>query len=127
MASSLRLITVNKGEQAIIKVNSAIPITLEFDGHSMTIWARGGMVFQRMEVVEEETQVEEELDIEPYEETQPMFTSSPSPPKKKKSVDFVVPNDITIRSRLTMKDRKDIQDLQSELFYLDAGETQIMD
>lgn len=125
MASSLRIITVKRGEQAIVKVNSDIPITLEFDGHSITLWARGGMVFQRMEVVEQETQVEEECDIEPYEETQLMFTPEPSP--RKASLGAVLPHHVTIRSRLTMENRKDLQDLQTELFYLDAGDTQVMD
>lgn len=123
MASSLRIITVKKGEQAVVKVNSDIPITLELDGHSITLWARGGMVFQRLETVEQETQVEEECDTDPYEETQLMFTPSP----RKTSPDVVMPHHVTIRSRLTMTDKKDLQELQTELFYLDSGDTQIMD
>lgn len=110
MASSLRIVTIKRGEQAVIKVNSEFPVTLEFDGHSITLWAKNGMVFQRLEAVETETQVEEEEDAEPYEETQLMFT----------------PEKVTIRSRLTVENRKDIQDLQMDLFdHLEEGDTQL--
>ena len=118
MATSLRIVTIAKGEQAIIKVNSAIPLTLEFEGHSITLWARSGMVFQRLETTAVETQVEEEIDAEPYEETQVMDSESD---------DVVLPEHVTIRSRLTTENKIDLQDLQTELFYLDAGETQLME
>jgi len=115
MASSLRIVTIKKGEQAVIKVNSEFPVTLEFDGHSITLWAKGGMVFQRLEAVETETQIEQEEDAEPYEETQLMFTPEKSPPPH-----------VTIRSRLTIENRKDIQDLQLNLYdHLDEGDTQL--
>lgn len=84
------------------------------------------MVFQRLEAVEKETQVEEEYDAEPYEETQLMFTPEPSP--RKASFGDVLPQHVTIRNKLTFENREDLQALQMDLFdNMEAGDTQIMD
>lgn len=124
----LRLITIAKGEQAIVKVNSDIPITIEFEGQAVTLWAMKGMIFQRIEHPgDDSTQVEvedSEKDSEPYEETQLMFTPSP---KKRRNNSIVPPEHITIRQSLSVDDRKILEELQADLFWDEAGGTQLMD
>jgi len=126
----LRLITVAKGEQAIVKVDSDIPITIEFKGQAITLWAMSNMIFQRIEHPDcgVEVEVEDsvtEIDSEYYEETQLMFT--PSPQKKRRNSSIVPPEHITIRKSLSVDDRKILDELQSELFWDEAGGTQLMD
>jgi hypothetical protein len=61
---TLRLITINEGEEAIIKVNSAVPITLDFKGHVITAWAGNGMIFQRLSTSEEVVDTKEKRVVE---------------------------------------------------------------
>lgn len=116
-ANQLRIITIARDEQVVIKVNSRYPITLELDGHTIQMWASGGMVFQRTETVETETQIEEEGDIECDDETQLMDDEA------------VLPSNITIRNKLTCIDKQDLVHLQMELYdgSMEAGETQLVD
>jgi len=119
MATQLRIFTVKEGEQAIIQVYSHIPITLDFNGKSVTLWCRDGMVFQRIEDTVVETQIDEpplseveETQRMDEEETQtqidmspPRFTTMPVPPEH-----------ITIRQEFSRIDLEDLEELQTELF-----------
>lgn len=46
---SVRIVTINQGEEAMIRVNSGKPITLEFPGHLVTVYEMDGVIFQRVE------------------------------------------------------------------------------
>lgn len=46
---SVRIITINEGEEALIRVNSGKTITLEFHGHLVTVYEMDGVIFQRVE------------------------------------------------------------------------------
>lgn len=72
---AVRIFTINEGEEAMIRVNSGKPITLEFPGHLVTVYEDRGVIFQRVEKQseeEEQTQEVEEVEADPYEETQVM-------------------------------------------------------
>jgi hypothetical protein len=49
MASAVRIITINHKEEALIRVNSNRPITLEFPGHLVSVYEQDGLIFQRVE------------------------------------------------------------------------------
>lgn len=143
MDKRLRLLTINQGEEAHIKVNSSIPITLDFNGHCITLWAVGDMVFQRTEKTEVDSEpVRIEPDDEgPMVETQPMFDDddmtddggetqieetqiqfTPSPPPFSSPV---LPEHITLRKN-PLSHLRELEDLQMELFGdMYSGDTQI--
>ena len=73
---SVRIFTVNQGDEALIRVNSGKPITLEFPGHLVTVYEDKGVIFQRIEKQqdpEEQTQELEEEEADPYDETQELL------------------------------------------------------
>jgi hypothetical protein len=130
MASKVRIITVNRGEEAIIRVNSGLPITLEFPGHLVSVYEKRGLVFQRIEKTgDEETQTQDvdEIEAGPDEETQLMedeetevqtlvetqIDDTPSPVKNVKTP--IILRDLNMRSRRRSL-YQDIQDLQQDLF-----------
>jgi hypothetical protein len=76
MASKVRIITINEGEECLIRVNSRLPVTLEFPGHLVSVYEHKGVIFQRVEKQGEgsqaQTQEVEEVEADPYAETQNM-------------------------------------------------------
>jgi cell fate (sporulation/competence/biofilm development) regulator YlbF (YheA/YmcA/DUF963 family) len=130
---TLRLITINEGEEAIIKVNSNVPITLDFNGHVMTVWAGDGMIFQRLSTNEEVVEAVEkhvievdddaQTEIDEYEETQTqledyeeagytqveVYDETPSPSVINEPPELV-------RSRNPVSHLREFEDLQQELF-----------
>lgn len=74
---AVRIFTINMGEEALIRVNSQKPITLEFPGHLVTIYEENGLIFQRVEKQSDavETQeMDEEEDLGDDVDTQCMET-----------------------------------------------------
>lgn len=132
MASKVRIVTINRGEEAVVRVNSLLPITLEFPGWLVSVYERNGLVFQRMErqgVVdaEGETQEDDEIEADDMEETQRMdeevieetqvFTQldeTPPPSPAKVSPPILLRN-LNLRSRRVSLYR-DIHDLNKDLF-----------
>lgn len=130
---TLRLITINEGEEAIIKVNSNVPITLDFNGHVMTVWGGDGMIFQRLSTNEEvveavekhvievdddaQTEIDEDEEtqtqLEDYEEagyTQvEVYDETPSPSVINEPPELV-------RYRNPASHLREFEDLQQELF-----------
>lgn len=49
IAMAVRIFTINMGEEALVRVNSRKPITLEFPEHLVTIYEEDGLIFQRVE------------------------------------------------------------------------------
>lgn len=127
MASRVRIVTINKGEEAIIRVNSGLPITLEFPGHLVSCYEKNGLVFQRIEKQfrEEQTQEDDEIEVDDNQETQIMdsgetqvFTQieeSPPPTKTAPKTPPILLRNLNLRSR-RISLYQDIQDLQSDLF-----------
>ena len=128
MASKVRIVTINKGEEAIIRVNSGLPITLEFPGQLVSLYYNNGLVFQRIEKTsgDDETQEIDEMEAGSDEETQQMETQLQTmvetqtqiedtpPPISIKSPPIVLRN-LNLRSRRKSL-YQDIQDLQQDLF-----------
>ncbi len=48
-AMSIRILTINEGEECLIRVNSRLPITLEFPSHLVSVYEQNGLIFQRVE------------------------------------------------------------------------------
>lgn len=74
---AVRIFTINMGEEALVRVNSQKPITLEFPGHLVTVYEENGLIFQRVEKqsCQVETQeVDEEEAPDDNVETQLMET-----------------------------------------------------
>lgn len=74
---AVRILTINKGEEALVRVNSMKPITLEFPGHLVTVYEENGLIFQRVEkqsFVVETQEMDEEEAPDDNEETQYMET-----------------------------------------------------
>jgi hypothetical protein len=46
---SVRILTINEGEECLIRVNSRLPITLEFPTHLVSVYEQNGLIFQRVE------------------------------------------------------------------------------
>jgi hypothetical protein len=121
---TLRLITINEGEEAMIRVNSSVPITLDFKGHVITAWAGNGMIFQRLSTSEEVVEEKEEkkvveidddvntevgdydegglTEIEDYDET-PSPSVMGDPPE-------------VMRYRNPISHNREFEDLQKDLF-----------
>lgn len=57
---AVRIFTINLGEEALVRVNSRKPITLEFPGHLVTIYEENGLIFQRVEKQFPEPQTQED-------------------------------------------------------------------
>lgn len=76
MASKLRIITINEGEECLIRVNSRLPVTLELPGHLVSVYESKGVIFQRVEKQEggsqTPTQEVEEVEADSQIETQNM-------------------------------------------------------
>jgi hypothetical protein len=76
MNTKVRIITVNEGEEPLIRVNSRLPITLEFPSHLVTAYESNGLIFQRVEKQQQEaevmTQEVEEVEAGSDDETQDM-------------------------------------------------------
>jgi hypothetical protein len=49
MDTVTRIITINSGEEAMIRVNSNKVITLEFPNHLVSVYEQDGLIFQRVE------------------------------------------------------------------------------
>ena len=73
---AVRIFTINMGEEALVRVNSQKPITLEFPGHLVTIYEEAGLIFQRVEKQNDTVQTQEmdEKEASDDEETQCMDT-----------------------------------------------------
>ena len=56
---AVRIFTINMGEEALVRVNSHKPITLEFPGHLVTIYEENGLIFQRVEKQTDKLQTQE--------------------------------------------------------------------
>jgi cell fate (sporulation/competence/biofilm development) regulator YlbF (YheA/YmcA/DUF963 family) len=130
---TFRLITINEGEEAIIKVNSNVPITLDFNGHVVTVWAGDGMIFQRLSTNEEvvgavekhvvEVDDDAQTEIDEYEETQTqledyeeagytqveVYDETPSPSVINEPPELV-------RYRNPVSHLREFEELQQELF-----------
>lgn len=120
MSTKLRLITVQPMEEAIVRVDSTVPVTIEFGLFTVTLSIIGGSLFQRIEQHEEQTVVD--VDEVCDEETQPV-----SPPMKRRSFS-VHPSHVTIRKTMSRIDKADLEELTAELFgEFEAGFTQIME
>jgi len=78
--SILRIITINSNEEAVIRVNSSLPITLDFNGMSITLSFKDGCISQKIEPNECLTEMDEEdeVDLGPLVETQPLLESPES-------------------------------------------------
>lgn len=73
MSRAVRIITIHEQEEAMIRVESARPITLEFSNCLVTVYEMGGVIFQRVEPIEERLNVPLRADTpESFIETQPM-------------------------------------------------------
>lgn len=125
MNHSLRLLTINENEEAIIKVNSSIPVTLDFNGMSITLYYRDGWVFQKVEPTPKHNADDkiEPADLGPLVETQPMDNETPEfHPTPLPWPDY---SNVTTRNKkISKSDIQDIADLQQDLFGA-AGDTQI--
>lgn len=141
MNHSLRILTINENEEAIIKVNSSIPVTLDFNGMSITLYYRDGWVFQKVEPTPMHNADDkiEPADLGPLVETQPMNNETPEFFVETQPMDNETPefhptpfprpdySNVTNRiKKISKKDIQDIADLQKDLFGA-AGDTQIED
>lgn len=63
MASAIRIITINSGEEALIRVNSNRVITLEFPNHLVSVYEEGGLIFQRVEKQQSGEQTQENYEL----------------------------------------------------------------
>jgi hypothetical protein len=142
---SVRILTINDGEEALIRVNSNRPITLEFYGHLVTVYEKDGLIFQRVEKQnepmdmtqeayepeagsEEETQALdagdtqlEEMDEVVYEETQIERYDSPLPTLTEERisshcVDVMIDAMDRAYKYMTKLDLEDIEEIQCDLF-----------
>lgn len=64
IAMAVRIFTINMGEEALVRVNSGKPITLEFPGHLVTIYEENGLIFQRVEKQNDTVQTQEMVEPE---------------------------------------------------------------
>lgn len=64
MASRVRILTVNRGEEVLIRVNSHLPITLEFPANLVTVYEQNGLVFQRIESQDSGSETHEQREEE---------------------------------------------------------------
>lgn len=73
-AMAVRIITINEGDEALIRVNSRKPITLEFPGCLVSVYEDNGLIFQRVEnqSMDTQTQEVEEMEEDGNAETQTM-------------------------------------------------------
>lgn len=71
---AVRIITINDGDEALIRVNSRKPITLEFPGCLVSVYEDNGLIFQRVEnqSMHTQTQEVEEMEEDGDAETQKM-------------------------------------------------------
>jgi hypothetical protein len=141
MATKTRIITINEGEEAIIRVNSTKHVTLEFKAGILTAFVEKGVLYTRHEKQDDdsgcetededqdievddnqETQyLETQIDEDTFVETQPVLETPPSVVRWAGG-HFDEVNEKHM-SRMIMKD---IEELQIELFgSLYAGDTQI--
>lgn len=70
---SVRILTINMGEEALVRVNSQKPITLEFPGHLVTIYEENGLIFQRVEKQEDNQTQEMDEEEAPGDEEETQF------------------------------------------------------
>lgn len=71
MASAIRIITINQDEEAVIRINSNRPVTLEFPNHLVSVYEQEGHMFYRVEKEEVDTQTQEHYEpIGDMEDTQ---------------------------------------------------------
>ena len=133
MATKTRIITINPGEEVIIRVNSTKHITLEFPSGIMTAFEEKGVLYTRHQAQEgddsgSETCDEEEVDdlvetqfLETQVDTQTQIETPPSVVRWAGG-HFDQINEKHM-SRLIMED---IEELQMELFGdMESGDTQI--
>jgi len=133
MATKTRIMTINEGEEVIIRVNSTKHITLEFPSGIVTVFEEKGVLYTRHQAQEggdrgSETCDEEEVDdlietqfIETQVDTQTHLETPPSVVRWAGG-HFDDVNEKHM-SRLIMED---IEELQIDLFgSLEVGDTQI--
>ena len=136
MATRTRILTINDGEEAIIRMNTTKHVTLEFSRSIVTLFEEGGVVYMRQQfqegngdVEEEEEEVEAgsdeptqfmETQIEFEDETQTQtFTQMEFTPEAKINPEIICINsdvNITFRKPLTRSQCEDIESLQRDLF-----------
>jgi hypothetical protein len=139
MASAIRIITINDGEEAMIRVNSNRPITLEFPGNLVSVYEENGLVFQRIEKQDTNTQehyepggdmeatqyLETQTQIEEYDEEVvnmlPVFDDFPGDEAETPLNGITLDMDVVFNMRrmsicLSRVEMDDISELQEELF-----------
>jgi hypothetical protein len=132
MASKTRIITINPGEEVIIRVNSTKHVTLEFSGSILTAFEEGGVLYTRHEDQKSSDEIIcNEVEAGGDEETQLMETQTqldypetPTPP----FVRYFAGGgfDTVNEKHLSRMEMEDIAELQMDLFgSMDAGDTQI--
>jgi hypothetical protein len=128
MATKTRIITINPGEEAIIRVNSDKHVTLEFNKSILTAFEEEGVIYTRHEDQKfnsEDNEVEVEVDAN--EETQYMETQieeTPTPPLVRYFAGGGF-NSVN-QKHLSRIEMEDISELQMELFgNMESGDTQI--
>lgn len=128
-----RIITINKDEEVIIRVNSTKHITLEFPSGILTAFEENGVLFTRHqnqegddstddEIVEFDTEAETQyLETQLEVETQTQLLTPPS------VVRYAGGHFDDVNARhMTKLMMEDIEQLQIELFGdMDSGDTQI--
>jgi hypothetical protein len=134
MATKTRIITINEGEEAIIRVNSTKHVTLEFKAGILTAFVEKGVLYTRHEKQEDDSGSEtedEDIEVDDNQETQYLETqietqtqlTTPPSVVRWAGGHFDQVNEKHM-SRMMMED---IEELQMELFgSLDAGDTQIV-
>lgn len=126
MAQRTRVLAIKKHEVAFIRVDAqAWKVVLEFEHSQLTVFEQGGKLFTRQELIPDISDVEtmdetESEDDDEFIETQPM-----TPLLKRRSAAEILQN-VTIRKRMSMAQKTDLEELQLELFGdFDAGDTQL--
>lgn len=132
-AMAVRIITINEGEEALIRVNSKNPITLEFPGCLVSVYEENGLIFQRVEnqTMEVQTQEVEEMEEDGDAETQCMDNEIKTETQIETEVDYdetqigesemVIPASYVLykagwKNVLSSQEMIDIGELERELF-----------
>jgi hypothetical protein len=132
MATQTRIITINQGEEVIIRVNTVKHVTLEFPSSILTAFEEGGVLYTRHEEQKSgDALVCNEVEVGDDEETQMMQTQTQLDIEDTSTPPFVRyfaggGFDTVNNKHLSRMEMEDIADLQMDLFgSMDAGETQI--
>lgn len=132
--SQIRILTINKGEEVIIRVNSDKHVTLEFPCGILTVIEQHGALYTRMSVqpaLVDESDAETEVEVDDDVETQAMdeeVVPQTPPPLTPEIVRMFAGGgfDQVNHKHLSRLEMEDIAALQLDLHDdFEAGETQI--